>query len=510
MTTLTSVARVEAYALGRAVPIATRRHLQVSDRPLVFVPLGMAGEANAPLACLVGDTPASPTLLVVPQPRNRDLRFAFAAQLADVVLSYVDSFTTAMDLVKDKAVFTDAPQLVVANPAAVEFTRLLGRSTRFRRADGPYPVDPAVPLLGRWLTWFADATERPGSSVTIALTDALAQIWATGQSALEDANLAALMGWIEPWDGLTGQQAAAQAEDPALWPPAGPATDPDFDERVLAGLIKSYDLASDGDERTRAEATIAAALRSQLEPTWRLMWRAVELLRSVEPASTVERRWLRDRQTFTTQVEYWRDGGAPQPRVDHAVRAAQRLAWLERDLDEFTVERALDDPLAMAEYRLSGEAFVGRVISVDATRVDTSGKRRKPRPLVVLATRDPVRLEPGTTVRSAARPGQDCRVISVAPLPAAPAEPANGAAPDVFVPMAVTLELVSGMGRALTPAPGSVPEVDDELCYSALVTNAGVQPKFPSREETPWTHGGPPVSPEVDLPTVDDAVEDWS
>jgi hypothetical protein len=345
--------------------------------------------------------------------------------------------------------------------------------------------------------------------VTIALTGALAENWATGQSALEDANLAALMGWIEPWDGLTGPQAAAQAEDPSQWPPAGPATDPEFDNRVLADLISSYDRALDDDARARAVGAIEAALRSQLEPTWRLVWRAIELLRALEPASSVEQRWLRDRREFTTQVEYWRNGGMPQPKVDHAVRAAQRLAWLEQELDDVTVDRAFDDDLAMAEFRLSGEAFAGRVISVDAERVDTSGRRRKPRPHIVVATRDPVRLELGTVVRSAVRPGQDCRVVAMAPLPAIGAEPTTGG-PDVYLPTAVTLELTSGMGRAATPAPGSVPDVDDELCYSALTKNLGQVPKFPSREETPWTHGGPPAPYESNEPTVDDAAEDWS
>ena len=503
MTTLTSLARARAYELGRAVRITTRRHVHVGNRPLVFVPLAMAGEANAPLACLVGDTPSAPRLLVVPQPRNRDLRFAFVAQLAESVLTYVDSFTTSMDLVKDAAVFTDAPQLVVANPAAVEFTRLLGRSTRFRRPDGPYPVAPTVPLLGRWLTWFADAADRPGSSLVLPLTTVLSDHWATGQSALEDANLAALMGWIDPWDGLTGPQAAAQAEDPTRWPPAGPATDPEFDNRVLADLIRAYDVAPDDDARAQAVTALEDALRSQMEPTWRLMWRAIELLRAIEPASSVEQRWLRDRREFTAQVEYWRDGGAPQPKVDHAVRAAQRLARLEQELEEYTVERAFDDELAMAEYRLSGEAFRGRVVSVDATRVDTSGKRRRPRPHIVVATRDPVRLEPGTIVRSPTRPNQDCRVVAVAPLAAR-----DG--PDVFVPTAVTLELTSGMGRAATPAPGSVPEVGDELCYSALIKTVRPAPQFPSREETPWTHGGPPAPYVSDESAVEDAGEDWS
>ena len=51
------------------------------------------------------------------------------------------------------------------------------------------------------------------------------------------------MGWIAPWDGLSGPEAALEAEDPLRWPPAGPATDPSFDNEVLAPLIRSYDAA---------------------------------------------------------------------------------------------------------------------------------------------------------------------------------------------------------------------------------------------------------------------------
>ena len=47
------------------------------------------------------------------------------------------------------------------------------------------------------------------------MTAVLAAHWATGQSALEDANLAALMGWIAPSDGLTGPEAAAAGGGPA-------------------------------------------------------------------------------------------------------------------------------------------------------------------------------------------------------------------------------------------------------------------------------------------------------
>src|SRR5260370_34279959 len=82
MSTLTSLARALAADRGVAQRIATVRHVHLGDRPLVLVPLALAGEANAPLAAMVGDDPHALRLLVVPQPRNRDQRFAFAAELA--------------------------------------------------------------------------------------------------------------------------------------------------------------------------------------------------------------------------------------------------------------------------------------------------------------------------------------------------------------------------------------------------------------------------------------------
>ncbi len=492
MSTLTSLARARAVETGRAVPIVCRRHAHLSDRPLVFVPLSLAGEANAPLACLVGSRASSPGLLVVPQPRNRDLRFAFAASLASVVLDYVDSFAAATELVDGRNVATDAPQLLVANPSGVAFTRLLGRSTRLRRTEGEYAVEPSVPLLGRWLTYFAERSEYPGSSSMLAMTSVLAAHWATGQSMLEDANLAALIGWIDPRSGLSGPEAAALAEDPVRCPPAGPATDPTFDNEVLVPLVRSYDHAVDDAGRARAAAALGTALHGQLEPTWRLMWQGVSLLRALPAGPSLSKRWLQDRREFTDRMEYWRDGGLPQGRTDQAVAAARRLNRLEREQDEFIADRARDDELAMAEFRLGGEAFAGLVISRDATRLDTSGPRRKLRPHIVVSTSDRLRLEQGVAVRSTSRPGQEARILDISYVESI-AE--------------VRLELAGGMGRSLTPAPGSVPELAERLCYSTLGKDAGRPAPFPSVEETPWTHGGPPP---VYLPTDEDAAEAWA
>lgn len=482
MSTLAALARVEAAARGTAQPIATVRHLHLSDRPLVLVPLTLAGEANAPLAALVGTARDDARLLVVPQPRNRDQRTAFAADLAEVVLSHVDDHrgqTEEVPVDRGRDVrhrYVDAPQVLVPNAGGVEFVRLLGRATRFQRTDGDRPVPATVPLLGRWLTFFADRAEYPGSSLLVALTRALTEHWATGQSSLEDDHLGALLAWFPPGaPGTHGAVAAAEAEERC--PPAGPATDPEFDNTVLAPAIEAYQQADDEHTRQRAYAELEAALRGQLTPTWELMWRGIELLRALPAGERVAVRWAEDRDAFTEHAAHVDAGGPPQPRHDHAVAAAARLHRLERAAAAYAAQRAYDDPLVMAEHRLTGEAFAGQVVLADPTRVDDSGRRPVLRPRIMVRTTDPVAFPVGTVLYSPSRPGQKARVVLVTPTDAA---------------TEVVLELSGGMGRSLTPPPGSVPEPGEMLCYTTL-TDAWLPPAtFPAPEETPWTHGGPP------------------
>ncbi|SCF44280.1 hypothetical protein GA0070216_11716 [Micromonospora matsumotoense] len=487
MSTLRALARAQAVAAGVAQPVATVRHLHLATRPLVLVPLAMAGEAHAPLAALVGTAPDDARLLIVPQPRNRDQRFRFVTELAGIVLPWLDGFrgvseAVAVDRGRDvRYRYVDAPQLWVPNPAGITFLRLLGRSTRFRRPDGDYPVHPAVPLLGRWLTFFAERAEQPGSSALLAMTDALTLHWATGQSAVEDLHLPALLGWIDPPAGWTGVAAAARAEDPGVCPPAGPATDPEFDNAALAPAMAAWAAADDDPAaRDEAYAELVRLLRGQLAPTWELMWRGLGLLGALPPGARVAGRWAGDRDAFTGYAEHLDADGGPQPRRDGAVAAAVRLHRLERAATTYAVQRAYDDPLVMAEHRLTGEAFVGDVTLADPARVDDSGKRPVLRPRIQVVTTEPVRVPVGATLWSTARPGQKAKVVFVTPA-------ADGRTE-------VVLELSGGMGRGLTAPPGSVPQVGERLCLTTLSEAFLPAGTFPTAEETPWTHGGPPVA----------------
>ncbi|MFF5917710.1 hypothetical protein ACFY8C_05115 [Streptomyces flavochromogenes] len=520
MSLISTLARMEAVESGRAQPLATVRHRRVSERPLVLVPLTTAGEAGAPLGALVGTDPEEPRLLVVAQPRDRDLRFAFLADLAEEVLPYIDSFTEAVEAAEKSEVdpetgkkvkvevelCADAPQLIVPSRAGIEYVRLLGRSTRFRRTaeqdpETPFPAPPRVPLLGRWLTHFGDRARVPGSSLLLSATDLLNRHWATGQSSLEDQHLGALLAWIDPRDGEPGAEAALRAEagrdseGQLLCPPAGPATDPAFDNRLLAPAIERYDrarqavgAAEDGEaaerglgELHRAERELRRLVVSQMKPTWDAVWRAIGLLRELPEGARVEDRWTRDRWSFTAHRDRVTSGEPPQPRRDDAVTAARKLAAREQAQGQLEAQEALDDPLVLAGRRLSGEAFTAEVVEV--TMAWTESKRPAPRPLLTVRTEDRPHLgEKVKVYRSLEGKPQSAEFVRYEE---------DGA---------LLLRLLDKMGRSKEPAEGSVPEKGERIAWTLFEHDQRVGPQLPEAEETPWTHGGPPRADVVELP----------
>ncbi|MEU1211326.1 hypothetical protein ACFYSH_19865 [Streptomyces sp. NPDC005791] len=525
MSLISTLARLEAVDSGRAQPLATVRHRHLTGRPLVLVPLTTAGEAGAPLGALVGTDRAAPRLLAVPQPRDRDLRFAFLAELAEAVLPHIESYADVVEAAErnetdpatgkkvkvEVELCADAAQLIVPSRAGIDFVRLLGRSMRFRRTaeddpDTPYPAPARVPLLGRWLTHYGERARVPGSSLLLATTDLLSRHWATGQSSLEDQHLGALLAWVDPPAGGSGAEAALRAEGERdrdgqlVCPPAGPATDPAFDNRLLAPAIERYDrartalaAAEDGlDADTRlgelssAERDIRSLLAGVLLPTWDAVWRGLDLLAELPEGARAEDRWTRDRWSFTAHRDRVRAGEPPQPRRDDAVTAAQKLASRETAQAQLDAQEALDDPLVLAGRRLAGEAFVGEVTEV--VMAYSESKRPSPRPLVTVRTDERPHLGERTKVY---------RSLDGDPVRSQTAEfVAYGAASAEDAEAAGTVELVlritDRMGRSKEPAPGSVPEPGDRITWTLFEHDQRGGPKLPDPEDTPWTHGGPP------------------
>jgi hypothetical protein len=337
---------------------------------------------------------------------------------------------------------------------------------------------------------------------------------------MEDQHLGALLGWIDPPPGSDGPTAAARAQTGRardgllLSPPAGPATDPVFDNRVLAPAQARYDKARGAAERAAAETAIRELVASQLRPTWDDMWRGLDLLRSLPEAAHVEERWKRDRWSFTGHRDRVRAGEPPQPKRDDAITAAQKLAGRETAQARLSAQEALDDPLAMAARRLSGEAFTGTVVEVEMTL--SEGRRPMPRPVLTLTTGDLPQAEPGAKAYRAladAKSAQTAELVEVSEAGdgsegGSGNEPGSGneagRRSGEGSRWCVRVKLTGGMGSGRTPREGSVPAPGDTVTFTLFEHDPRSGPALPDAELTPWTHGGPPGADPA--PTAPDPV----
>jgi hypothetical protein len=444
----------------RAVPKATRRHVHLSPEPLVLVGYHLAGDLGAPLGMLWGSSrDHEPHCMIVPEPRNRDLRFAALAEFAGPFLDHLSAFEDRDEV----GMCLDAPQLVVPNTATADWLGgIVGRFTRNLRTDGDSPAPPSVPLAGKHLSFFADL--MPGSSRVVAATAALATHWQTGQLPSEDLNLAALLGWIDPPAGMDGPQAARAGE---LSPPAGPDSDPNWDANVLARHIADWHAAADEASRSAVRLEIEREIREQLTAAWEDCWHALDLLDSLPAADHVASRWQSDRRDWTGHCNRVAEDRAFFRNIPTPVQGATRLRILEECTENLQREMGWDDPLMMAAVVASGEALAGRVVAVDPDRrrMNSNGRPVR-RPLITIEPAIEFTRPAGTTLFLSTSPGVKLEVL---------ASDLSGL---------IQAEVVKGANTNATI--GLLPSLGDEVVLSPFG-----KPEFYQRskvEDVPWTH----------------------
>lgn len=448
-----------AAAQRRAVAKTTRRHVHLSPHSLVVVGYHLAGDPGAPLALMWGTSrDQEPHIMVVPEPRNRALRFEALSTFATEFAAYLSQFENR----DETDVCLDAPQLIVPNAATAKWLgEVVGRFTRNLPADGDGAAPPSVPLAGKHLSFFADLL--PGSSLVLKMTEALTTHWQTGQLPSEDLNLAALLGWIDPPPGADGPQAARLGE---AEPPAGPDSAPDWDAETLAGLIQKWHDTDNAPARSEVRGRLEDAIREQLTRAWSDCWRGLKILATLSAAAHVTNRWDSDRRAWTSHCKRIAEGRAYFRNIPTPVQAATRLRDLETRTGELQREMAWDDPLIMAALVASGEALAGRVVAVDRDRsIPNNNGRKVRRPLITI--------EPAIEF---ARPARTTLYLSTHPGVKLEVSPGvNGQ---------IHAEVLKGANQDSTVA--HLPAVGDEVVLSPYG-----KPEFYQRstvKEIPWTH----------------------
>lgn len=461
--------RLHAARVGHAVRTTSLRHVHMVDNPLVVVPFHLAGAPGAPVAFMYGTRPDRGRLAVIPEPRNVDLRFSCMTPFATDFNAYMGRYMrleTKTGRRRGGETYTypeapEAPQIVVPNTATASWlTTELGRSLRYLRTSGSHPVDPALPRAGANLTFLSNQRTVPGSCLVLAATEALTMHWATPQMDIEDAALGTVLAWIDPPPGLTPMQAAVRSESEA---PAGPISDPEWDNSVLAPVIDEFNrLRRAGVDPQTASQGVRNAIAQMIERPWADTWHALKVLRSIRHAapSTLDR-WAGDRRAWTKHVLRIQQGRAFFRRQPTALMSALTLQQAESADAELTRQMALDDPWVMARAVATGEAFEGEVVGVDLAHREHGPRRMVNRPLLRVRPYEPFLRPPGTLLYWAA----DTRVC-VKVLSADAAE--------------VQLMVVAGMRN------GRLPRQGERVLFSPYGNGEWYGRALPN--EIPWTH----------------------
>lgn len=474
MSAIQLLLQAEAAEQRAAVRKRVFRHVHIDDEPLVVVTYNLSGEAAAPIAFLYGTSDSDARLSIAAEPRNREMRFAAIHEFACGLDEYLTTrFETTEVPSKYGKPFHDPvrmPQLWVPNRGTRDFLGArLGRSLRYLDR-GPNPATTETVWAGSYLSWFDEQRHYPGQSLFLAATEELTRHYATGQSALEDENLAVLLAWVRNRPG-TGMDAIRAAEDV---PAFGPVPDPELELQLDELLRRSAEARRAGDTRAirKLESDVARLVEPPLTQAFVATFDAVRILRAIPEARSVSKRAEADKRRWGTYV--WRAGqGIPRfARRHDAIRAARLIEEWSHAAEHLEADEAFDDPLVMAELDAAGRCITGTVKHCDAAHkeIKNGNTRASSVPLVRVKLTAPTRLLPRDEVTWTAE-----RRIT-------------GQVRDIGRDSTVLIALMSGHNYGK-----NAPARGDHVQFVDLQPFGGGAPT--PVEDVPWTHKEPADAP---------------
>jgi hypothetical protein len=422
MSLLPILMAAEAASRHSAVRRTGYRHRMLTRDPFVATAYNLPGEAAAPLAFYYGTDARAGKLVVAAEPRNRAVRFSGINSFCADLVAYVAPYLAMEERLVGRSgskhaldVALAAPQIVVPNRATRDYLGArLGRSLRYLGLGQTHPVPDETLWAGAHLSWLAEYLRMPGQSIFVAATELLTRHFATGQSALEDENLATLLAWIEnePGSGLTRISEIERERAPF-----GPVADPKLDQK-LEPHVQGFGRAVRANNGTAADhhrKQVEKLVGEPLAEAYRATHRALQILREIPPAPGVQERWEGDVRQWSGYARRCAKGLPRFKRRHDALRAARLLETWSRAGEELAMREAYDDPLIMAEHDAAGLCLSGSVVSIDLDHVEVKpgNKRATLVPLLRILTASEPQLLAGDDVCWADDRRVQCEIRSI-------------------------------------------------------------------------------------------------
>lgn len=401
------VRRLQAFQKGRPLPIGETLRVRVApNRDILIVAFVRMGGESAPWGIAYGHPGTKPTILTVPEPRNRDMVADMVARFAPVFLEHLSHPSHGGPRVDDGRQLR-LRQVWLPNPSHLEMFQNLAYS--YSRTTFGSPERAALlNQFGRAAGWLFSEAHRPGQAVAMVATDALTTSYVFPAEDVRQGHLGFLLAWLETTGSRDARTARAREEEQSS---VSTSLNPGDERKSLEGPLERFNQARTppGDEKAQGhwKDVIAEALRPHLARRFDLTASAIASLRS---DGRRENAFL-DRFVKATLNEQWgqflkierrvEDGdGArvfiPSPETDRDPAAAASC-YLIHEASQDMLDSLLvhDDKELQAELIAEGRAIRGTISDVSD---EGEGKKTVPIWIVESDADAPMRLREGSDV----------------------------------------------------------------------------------------------------------------
>lgn len=368
--------RLWSRRLGRALPIRSTYSV-APDPPETFgiAFIRVAGEERVQ-AVAYGLIRTRPSVITICNPLAR------GAHELEPFARVLDEYLT--DCYSRKQL----PRVWLAHPAALTVLELLGYRYQSNRH-----ASEELRMMGRQCRALCEEATFPGQQVLAVASTLLMDHIVTGQSAVEDQHLGALLAWINP---SQGHDPATESQRRSLVPAAA-LLDQKRDKEVerLRRLARRY---TSSGELESTNSQIRALLEKGVAQEWSLLEeaRAAFWQLGLEPAPP--RYTSRLIEESRERLHYLLSVGTNPPSRPHSL--ALRLDTYEYTAARVEERDACCDALVRERMRKAGRVIAVRVESVEQPMPGRNMCR-----LILTTDQAVLRVRPGTWLKSV-----DCRI----------------------------------------------------------------------------------------------------
>lgn len=414
------VQRLRAFQQGAPIPRGETRHFTIAeDENLLITAFIRMGGESRPWGIAFGRPGSVPTILTVPEGRNRDLVADMCAGFAPALLEHLQAPRYVDIRPADWRDLRPIRQLWLPNSSHLDMLHHLAYAYTFTNWGAD--KRDLLNAFGRGCGWLFREAQRAGEQHVMVATQALTDSFTFPAQDARQGHLGFLLAWLDS-EGNRGArwQAATLAEHESV----SSSLDPVFERDHTENLVDDWrEARKQGDQRAmeRIAGELHSLLRPELERRFALTERAVSRLRGdgrrVNTGVTelvdggLQEQWYQHTRIELNIAD--ENDGPPfpaSPETDRSPAAAGSRYQVYLASAGLKDSVLLHDDLELqAEAIAAGDAFRGTI-----TAVVDQGQGRGRRP--VWTIRDPIggqlqlRLSEGSSVCVVGAPKRTAKI----------------------------------------------------------------------------------------------------